>query len=149
MRSPGPGRGHDVSAPLERPNAVDGHGRKTGEWAEPDSHGGLMVGTYVDGERHGTWRHFSAGGALRSEGGYDRGVLHGPWTWYRATGGLLQRGGFAHGDKHGYWERWTAAGTLVDSGHWEHGRKTGEWTYYDTDGSIRKTTTHRPRPPRG
>ncbi|ETT29117.1 hypothetical protein RAJCM14343_4084 [Rhodococcus aetherivorans] len=30
-----------------------------------------------------------------------------------------------------------------------HGRKTGEWTYYDTDGSIRKTTTHRPRPPRG
>lgn len=105
------------------PDAVDAEGRKTGPWTEPDPHGGVMAGEYVAGERHGTWRHLRADGAVRSEGDYDSGELHGTWTWYRADGGLLQRGAFDRGEKHGRWERWDAAGRRSDAGTWEHGRR--------------------------
>jgi len=130
------------------PDEYDAGGRKTGTWSEPDPHGGVMVGAYVDGERHGPWRHYGADGFLRSEGTYDAGDLHGMWTWHRATGGLLQRGAFERGEKHGHWERWNAAGGLIDAGSWYRGRKTGEWTQFAPDGSVARTTMHRPKPRR-
>ncbi|MCK6210184.1 hypothetical protein KZX45_06460 [Georgenia sp. EYE_87] len=133
------------TAPPESPNAVDGQGRKVGAWTEPDAHGGVMVGEYVDGERHGTWRHLAADGRLRSEGGYAAGELDGAWVWYRASGALMQRGGFSRGEKHGRWERWNAAGEPLDAGDFDRGRKVGEWTTYNPDGSVRRTTNHRPR----
>lgn len=46
-----PDPGSDVAP--ESPNALDDQGRKTGRWTEPDPHGGVMVGSYLDGERHG------------------------------------------------------------------------------------------------
>jgi hypothetical protein len=73
------------------PNALDIEGQKTGPWSEDDPHGGVMRGSYLAGERHGTWRHFFADGRVRAEGTYDRGVLHGAWTWYRATGDSCRR----------------------------------------------------------
>jgi antitoxin component YwqK of YwqJK toxin-antitoxin module len=136
-----------VSADLTAPNALDEHGRKSGLWVEADPHGGAMTGEYVDGERQGVWRHSFVDGSLRSEGAYDRGTLHGPWTWYRASGGLLQRGGFLGDEKHGHWERWDAAGNLIDSGSWHRGQKRGTWTYFNPDGTIKRTTTHRPKTP--
>jgi antitoxin component YwqK of YwqJK toxin-antitoxin module len=105
------------------PNAFDNAGRKTGPWSEADPHGGVMRGTHLEGERHGTWRHFFADGRLRAEGTYDRGVLYGAWTWYRATGGLLQKGSFDQGEKHGIWERWDANGSFLDATTWNHGKK--------------------------
>lgn len=33
------------------PIALDGQGHKTGQWTEPDPHGGVMVGDYLEGER--------------------------------------------------------------------------------------------------
>ncbi len=105
------------------PNRVDDQGRKTGLWSEADSHGGTISGEYVDGERHGVWRHRFTDGSLRSEGDYEHGALHGAWTWYRATGGLLQRGGFLEDEKHGRWERWRADGTPLDSAEWDRGKK--------------------------
>ncbi|QWT23223.1 hypothetical protein KPL76_10805 [Subtercola sp. PAMC28395] len=104
-------------------NSADDHGRKTGPWSEVDSHGGMISGVYVDGERQGTWRHEFVDGSLRSEGEYDHGMLHGAWTWYRANGGLLQRGGFFEDEKHGRWERWKADGTPLDTTEWVHGKK--------------------------
>lgn len=132
--------------PGETPDAVDDQGRKTGPWTDPDSHGGVMVGSYVDGERHGTWRHYATDGQLRSEGDFDHGELHGAWTWYRVTGGLMQRGGFDRGEKHGLWERWNAKGEPIDSGSFDHGRKTGEWTTFNPDGTVKRVTTHKARP---
>ena len=129
------------------PNESDEQGRKVGMWTESDPHGGVMVGEYLDGKRHGVWRHLFADGSVRSEGSYDSGVVDGDWTWYRSTGGLLQRGGFLGSEKHGLWERWDAEGNLIDSGTWDRGRKTGEWTYYNPDGSIKRTTKHRPKTP--
>jgi antitoxin component YwqK of YwqJK toxin-antitoxin module len=130
--------------PAESPNALDEQGRKVGAWTEADAHGGVMAGEYVDGERHGTWRHLGADGRLRSEGGYAAGELDGPWVWYRASGALMQRGGFSRGEKHGLWERWNAAGEPLDSGSFDRGRKVGNWTVYNPDGSVRRTTNHRP-----
>ncbi|GAA4287955.1 hypothetical protein [Georgenia daeguensis] len=141
--SGGAAPGH-TAGPPESPNAVDGQGRKVGDWTEPDPHGGVMVGEYVDGERHGAWRHLAADGRLRSEGGYAAGALDGPWVWYRASGALMQRGGFSRGEKHGRWERWNPQGALIDSGEFDNGRKVGEWTVYNPDGSVRRTTNHRP-----
>lgn len=89
-------------------DAYDDSGRKTGPWTEPDTHGGVMVGDYVDGQRHGPWKHLARDGRLRAEGMYSAGELHGAWTWYRASGAVMQKGGFHHGDKHGVWERWNA-----------------------------------------
>lgn len=126
-------------------NAFDAEGRRTGPWEEDDPHGGTVRGDYVAGERHGLWRHFSAGGGLRSEGTYDRGRLSGEWTWYRASGALLQRGGFLDDETHGPWQRWTAAGTLIDEGEWDRGKKTGTWVHYDPDGTVKRTTVHRGR----
>jgi antitoxin component YwqK of YwqJK toxin-antitoxin module len=105
------------------PNRLDDQGRKTGLWAEPDSHGGVITGEYVEGERQGEWRHYFIDGSLRSAGTYDRGALHGAWTWYRATGGLLQRGGFLENEKHGRWERWKADGEPLDTAEWDRGKK--------------------------
>jgi antitoxin component YwqK of YwqJK toxin-antitoxin module len=105
------------------PNHRDQEGRKTGPWSEADSHGGITSGVYVDGERHGAWRHQFVDGSLRSEGEYDHGTLHGAWTWFRASGGLLQRGEFFHDEKHGRWDRWKADGTPLDSTEWDHGKK--------------------------
>jgi antitoxin component YwqK of YwqJK toxin-antitoxin module len=56
-------------------------------------------------------------------------------------------GGFLAGEKHGQWERWDAEGNLIDSGIWDRGKKIGEWTYYNPDGSIKRTTKHRPKAP--
>jgi len=123
-------------------NEVDNDGRKTGIWTEADSHGGVMTGEYVEGKRHGVWRHNFVDGSVRSEGTYDAGVVDGDWTWYRSTGGLLQRGGFLGSEKHGFWERWDANGNLIDQGTWDHGKKTGEWTSYNTDGTVKRVTTH-------
>ena len=105
------------------PNGCDDEGRRTGLWSEADPHGGTITGEYVDGERHGVWRHYFADGLLRSEGEYRRGALHGSWVWYRATGGLLQRGGFLDDQKHGLWERWAADGSPLDTTQWDRGRK--------------------------
>lgn len=137
-----PGMGIDTA-----PNDVDDRGRKVGRWTEVDSHGGTITGEYVDGERCGVWRHYFVDGSLRSEGEFDRGSLHGTWTWYRATGGLLQRGGFLDDEKHGLWERWDAHGNQIDRGSWERGSKSGEWTVFNPDGTIKRTTTLRPRTP--
>ncbi|MFI7483442.1 toxin-antitoxin system YwqK family antitoxin [Kocuria sp. M1R5S2] len=145
-----PREAHDAAPPTTpdaAPNAVDELGRPTGTWAEKDPHGGVVQGEYVDGERHGLWRHRSDAGALRSEGHYDRGRLTGPWTWYRASGGVLQRGELLDGEKHGYWQRFTADGTPIDEGHFDRGRKSGEWTYYHPDGTVRRTSVHRGHPP--
>lgn len=136
-----------VSAPDSTPDEHDAAGRKTGPWTDADPHGGVMIGDYVEGQRHGTWRHYGADGGLRSEGAFAQGVLHGEWTWYRTAGGLLQRGAFDRGEKHGRWERWNSSGQPLDSGSWDRGRKTGEWTHYAPDGSVKKTTNHRPKPP--
>ena len=72
-------------------------------------------------------------------------MVDGAWTWYRSTGGLLQRGGFLGPEKHGFWERWDANGNLIDQGAFDHGKKNGEWTYYNPDGTVRRSTTHRPK----
>lgn len=107
----------------DTPNETTADGLKTGLWTEPDSHGGVMVGSYVEGQRHGTWQHFSSDGRLRSEGGYENDELHAEWTWFRANGKLLQKGGFDRGQKHGLWERWKPDGEFLDSTTWDHGRK--------------------------
>ena len=86
-------------------------------------------------------------GRLRSEGAYRDGRVTGRWTWWRANGELLQKGGFDDDEaKHGVWERWTAEGDPLDHGEYDHGRKTGRWTVFNPDGSVKKTTNHRPRP---
>ena len=129
----------------QAPNRVDRLGQKIGQWTEADSHGGVMTGEYVEGERQGVWRHYFVDGPVRSEGTYEKGVVDGAWTWYRSTGGLLQRGGFLDSEKHGLWERWDVDGNLIDQGTWDHGKKTGEWTSYNPDGTVKGTTTHRPK----
>lgn len=43
-----------ASAVPESPNALDDESRKAGRWTESDPHGGMMVGDYVEGKRHGT-----------------------------------------------------------------------------------------------
>ena len=55
----------------QTPNEVDRSGQKVGLWTEVDSHGGVMVGEYVEGKRQGVWRHYFVDGSVRSEGTYD------------------------------------------------------------------------------
>ncbi len=131
-----------MSTVPESPNALDEQGRRTGHWTEPDPHGGVMVGEYLEGQRHGLWQHYSSDGRLRSEGPYDHGTLHGTWTWYRANGVLLQRGDFDDDVKHGRWERWDAQGHPLDTGEYDHGRKAGDWTTYNPDGTVKAVKRH-------
>ncbi len=124
-------------------NELDASGRKMGVWKEADPHGGVIAGSYVDGERDGLWTHYFADGRVRSEMEYVAGSLTGPVTWYRATGGLLQKGGFLDGEKHGFWQRWSATGDLLDEGTFDRGTKVGEWVQYNPDGTVKKKTTHK------
>ena len=133
--------------PDQSTNQVDERGQKIGMWTEADSHGGVMTGEYVAGERHGVWCHHFADGSMRSEVRYDKGVVDGAGTWYRSPGGLLQRGGFLDGEKHGLWERWNADGNQIDQRTWDYGKKTGEWMSYNPDNTVNRTATHRARTP--
>jgi antitoxin component YwqK of YwqJK toxin-antitoxin module len=126
-------------------NRLDDAGLRTGFWEEPDPHGGVISGVYVDGERSGLWKHHFANGSVRSECHYVNGELTGECIWYRQAGGLLQKGGFLAGEKHGFWQRWTAGGVPIDEGEFDRGTKSGPWTYFAPDGSVKKTTTHRPK----
>lgn len=128
--------------PGPTPDAVDDLGRRQGLWTDADPHGGVMVGTYVEGVRQGGWRHLSADGRLRSEGGFVDGELDGEWTWYRSNGLTMQRGSFRRGAKHGVWERWNTAGEPVDRGAYDQDRRTGEWHAFHPDGSVRRVTRH-------
>ncbi|CEA07770.1 MORN repeat variant [Arthrobacter saudimassiliensis] len=133
------------TAPLpQTPDALDTQGRRQGPWTDPDPHGGVMVGDYVDGRREGTWRHYAADGRLRSEGPFRDGELDGDWTWYRANGELMQRGGFRRGRKSGVWERWTAAGRRLDSGAYDGDRKVGDWQTFHPDGTVKAVRHHKP-----
>ena len=127
-------------------NEFDAAGLKTGRWEEPDPHGGTIAGEYLDGQRTGLWRHLFRDGGVRSEFHYVDGELTGECAWFRPSGELRQQGGFLNGEKHGRWKRWTDRGIPIDEGEFEHGSKTGSWTYYKPDGSIKKTTNHRPIP---
>lgn len=131
-----------MNAVPESRNTLDDQGRKTGRWTESDSHGGMMVGDYIDGQRHGICRHYSLDGRLRSEGPYEHGVLHGTWIWYRANGALLQRGHIDNDVKHGRWERWDARGRPLDAGDYDQGRKSGEWTTCNPDGTVKAVKRH-------
>lgn len=77
-----------AAGPETTPDAVDGQGRKQGQWTEPDSHGGVMVGAYVDDARDGEWKHVAADGRIRSEGTYAHGELDGEWTVFNADGSV-------------------------------------------------------------
>ena len=70
------------------PNSCDDAGRKVGMWTEADSHGGFMTGEYVNGERHGHWRHLAKDGRLRSEDPYAHGQLNGEWTSFNPDGSV-------------------------------------------------------------
>ncbi|WJL95356.1 hypothetical protein QSU92_15670 [Microbacterium sp. ET2] len=124
------------------PNATDDAGRKTGPWTDPDPHGGVMIGSYVDGARDGVWRHLSSDGRLRASGGFSGGELDGEWRWYRSDGAPMQRGAFHRGRKTGTWERWDAAGRAIDRGDYRDDRKVGEWLRFGPDGEVSKTTRH-------
>lgn len=127
----------------ETPNERDEQQRKQGLWTDKDTHGGVMIGTYVDDVRHGKWRHYSDDGRLRSEGEFLDGQLHGQWVWYRTNEKMMQRGEFLHGEKHGTWERWNAKGQPMDRGDYNGGKKVGTWEQYSPDGTVKKTTQHR------
>lgn len=130
----------------DAPNLTDAEGRKVGRWREPDPHGGVMEGEYVEGRRHGEWAHYFADGSVRSRGTFRDDLVEGEWVWNRSSGGLLQRGSFLAGEKHGLWERWSVDGSRIDSGHFDRGKKVGEWVVFNPDGSVKKTTRHRSRP---
>lgn len=70
------------------PDAVDGQGRKQGQWTEPDSHGGVMVGAYVDDARDGEWTRWSPKGDLLDRGTFDAGRKVGEWTVFNADGSV-------------------------------------------------------------
>lgn len=142
---PGDSLGHDgqVGTGETPPNETDDQGRRTGLWIEPDVHGGVMRGEYVDGLRVGIWRHISPQGRIRSEGGYAEGQLHGPWTWWRTNGSKLQEGVFDSGVRTGRWRRWSAEGKLLDEGDYQGEKKVGTWVSYHPDGSVKATKEHR------
>jgi len=62
-----------------------------------------MMGTTVNGERHGIWTSYFEDGGIWSKSEYNNGVLNGVSIVYHRNGTTYYSGTYAQGEKIGIW----------------------------------------------
>ena len=110
------------------------------------SDGARLEGSYVDGERHGTWTEFYErrdNAPVRAVGPWVNGEQHGTWVLHYANGN--QGGGpFVNGERHGTWTFYYPEGRrsgnvgpyFGEVGPYVNGEPHGTFTGYDAAGNV-------------
>jgi antitoxin component YwqK of YwqJK toxin-antitoxin module len=72
-----------------------------------------MRGTYLDGEKHGTWTSWYNNGNKWSEGQYTKGRNDGITSTWHENGQKYYEGHFTEGARSGVWRFWDEQGELI------------------------------------
>ncbi|NKB70210.1 MAG: hypothetical protein GKR89_24325 [Candidatus Latescibacteria bacterium] len=98
---------------------------------------------YKNGEKHGPWVQYYAGGGKRREGAFDMGKKTGKWVEYHKNGQPAAVNHYQHNQLIGEHVSYYESGHLKQTGQFNElrgkssdGRKTGTWTFYATDGKT-------------
>ncbi len=93
-------------------------------------------GTQVDGQWIGIFQRWHESGALFAESEYRDGKLNGPIREWSEDGLLLLCATAQDGEFHGPFKSWWNAGLPKEEGTYRAGKRIGRYTWYDTDGSV-------------
>jgi antitoxin component YwqK of YwqJK toxin-antitoxin module len=122
------------------------------------------AGSFVDGQRDGTWTQWLESGAIAEQAQYERGQMHGVAArWHARTGALATLGSYEHGLMHGTFQQWSESGALLGSfvmergngvftvwhddggkaleGAYVDGKKDGDWQQWAASGALLGTYT--------
>lgn len=124
--------------------------------------GRSLRGTYVQGERDGTWMLTNKQGARIDTSDWKNGKRSGDWVGYYDDGtphfrrkydaGKLDgsewsnhpngtrelEGVWTENIKDGLWRHWNKNGVPTSAGEYDRGRKSGAWKVYDAKGNVSK-----------
>lgn len=116
--------------------------------------------------KHGVERHWSSGGQLTVERGWEDGLPRGWWrswyvdgtlrsefecagpgeeremSFYREDGSLSARGPGEDGLRGGVWTFFDEGGRRSKEGRYRRGVEDGEWTFWNEDGSLQARGTY-------
>ncbi len=116
---------------------VDGrtHGSGILDWSRPKDGGGKRGrGSFHSGKRVGRWDEYSYGGvhAGRAEGPYVDGKRHGNWR-HDSGGWFISEGPYVNGEEHGFWTERNNEGPrpTVEEGLYVDGERHGRWVQYE------------------
>lgn len=108
------------------------------------SESGILIKTesYNKGEKHGTWKTYSAKtGILLEEINYDQNLLSGVFKEYYVNGDIQTVIHYINGKRNGITESYFADSILSISGIYHNDFKIGTWKYFDYNGILRKEIT--------
>ncbi len=72
----------------------------------------------VDGQPHGTWKHWDENGVLNSIENFDHGIRHGHYKYFWEDGTARADYYFKYGKLHGLWTSWNKDGSVAHSQHY-------------------------------
>jgi antitoxin component YwqK of YwqJK toxin-antitoxin module len=77
------------------------------------------TGSFLNGERHGTWIRFDESGNKIAEGNYKEGLKDGKWTIWDEKGIKRFEFSYQNGQKYSIWYSWDEKGSLIASTNFE------------------------------
>ncbi len=140
-------------------NQTDGQGLKQGYWEEMVG-SAKTIGTYVDGQRHGTWLFYHPNDVIQSIQTYNMGnkeglfveiekrgyyvsekfykadVLHGPARTFDRGSRLILEENYRNGLQQGQRIAFYDNGQTQEESHFEDGLKDGPSIWYSRDGKL-------------
>jgi len=103
----------------------------------PGSRDTAVVGTYLDGEKDGTWKKYYPGGVLREKREFVKGRKTGVFTaWWENRNKQLEYL-FENDEYQGTCREWNRDGMLVKEMNYENGYETGSQKMFYDNGKIR------------
>jgi antitoxin component YwqK of YwqJK toxin-antitoxin module len=77
------------------------------------------IGSFIDGQRHGTWIRYDENGNKLAEGNYNNGLKDGKWMIWDENGNKRFEFSYQNGQKYSIWSSWDEKGSLIASTNYE------------------------------
>ncbi len=91
---------------------------------------------YVNGRKHGLYRHWSPKGQLLAKIDYVEGQISGQCIEWNQRGIKIYHCGFLNGKEHGLYRDWYPNGQSRLTCHFSAGTLNGDWEMYDPSGRL-------------
>ncbi len=149
----------------------DPNSEKTGKWIYKDTvHGNALECYYLNGKKNGLYKRLYLNGALRDSGQFINDYEEGEWKYFDTVGTLTKQCNYKAGNLIGTYKEFYANGKPKIVGAYRQGEgtikvtaiglssgkrrvydkkiqnkeyKTGLWTFYDSNGNVLRTETHK------
>jgi antitoxin component YwqK of YwqJK toxin-antitoxin module/predicted negative regulator of RcsB-dependent stress response len=98
--------------------------------------------SYTNGEKHGSYTHYSFYGKVTVDGQYYNNQKSGDWKWYFKDGTLKDEDIYVNGRQDGVSKRYYKSGQLQNDYLFDEGDRTGVWLTYYENGNIFTSTAY-------